>query len=410
MSGVKHYQRTASRSHEYALQSESSQMANKIQAKRSSSATAIVVTTLLLVSCAAYALTYNAVESLRPILSAAIAIAILLLSTLGRLRLPTKLVQRAVLVGYLGLATGLLAATTTDQHYDALIRYTISLLALTALLTNRLPDFRTLFAGAAMVILAYAAFTALFGSKIVFAGTQRFTPFYGGETAVHSSALTVMAMTIVVWFAPWKLPIRIITLVLGIALIVGYGTATEMIMWAIIICGWWIYHHDKHPAWLALVAFIVLPASLMYRERNSLAEATISARGFDAAGSGRFGSWLERAQIYAQYDWANKLIGTGPYTDYRITEIWWWEPKSAHSDWVTIIMEYGIVGATLLCLYLLSSARLVPTPGKYCILALAVGMLLTNSILDRPAIAAFWGIAIYCSQAWSGSEGHRRQK
>ncbi|WP_158279232.1 O-antigen ligase family protein [Kocuria rosea] len=299
--------------------------------------------------------------------------------------------------------------TTTDQHYDALVRYVISLLALTALLTNRLPDYRSLFAGAALIILAYATYTAIFGPATVYAGTQRFTPFYGGETAVHSSALTVMAMTIVIWFAPWKRWLRLSALALGIVLVAGYGTATEMIMWAIMVSGWWIYYRKKHPAWLLGVALIVFPASLLYRERNSVAEATIGVKGIDAAGSGRMGSWLERGQIYLQYDWANKLIGTGPYSDYRITDIWWWEPKSAHSDWVTMVMEYGLVGVVLLCIYLFSLARQVSTPGKYCVLALTVGMLLTNSILDRPAIAAFWGIAIYSSQVWKTPDGLKRK-
>ncbi|MDO6164544.1 O-antigen ligase family protein [Paenarthrobacter aurescens] len=343
----------------------------------------------------AYAVGFNTLVAMRPALSGLVALCVVASLLLGSLLCPRKMTSVLLLLGFM-LFMGLsMSWVGIPQNMDALTRYCISLAALFVLIRLPLGDIRRLLSCAAAIILMYASVVAITAPGVTVAGVVRAGAFVGGEEGFHSSAIVISALAIVIWTSPWRWPVKLVFICTAFALLLAYGGATEMLMLGVFAI-FWVANRRQWPRWLivALCSLMVL-GSVLYRDENSVEGGTVGQLGAGALGSGRLDAWNERLHIFLNESFIFQLFGGGAYSDYRVTPLWWWEEKSAHSDLVTLIMEFGLVGLLFFVICIIATRRMLSPVGSMALTAALAGMVLSNTLLDRPGLAVFWGMAIY---------------
>lgn len=312
--------------------------------------------------------------------------------TIASIQHPQRTAPLLVAVAALILLTLLAQLAGETQQFDVLLRYLTSIAVLFAVHLAPLPDLRRVFSVFGIAVIVYAAVVSLSGGAYGYAGTVRLQPFWSG---VASSSLAVAGLTVVVALSPMKRLWKSIWVSLGFVLVAGYGVVTTMIMVAVFFGGWYFLRKGWSRVWLYLLAIASIVGGILYRDDNAAPGADIASLGFGAIGSGRFDAWLGRFQEFTERDTLTKLIGLGPYSDYQFSALWSWEAKNAHSDLVTLLMEFGLVGLGVLVAAGVFLYKRVTEVGQLALLAIAVGAAASNAFLDRPTVAAVWGIVLY---------------
>lgn len=346
-----------------------------------------------------YAIASSISPQISGIFSVALSIAIALVGYIALLTAPPIKYRLVALLGIVTISTWLNFLAGNNPNTEAMSRYMISMVAIFAL--PLLPaKFKTnLISLGALFLLIIAVRAAVTGPLLEVAGSVRISSFYGGDGAVHTSAITMVALAIIFWMSPWPRLFKILLVLTAASLLLGYGAITEMMMFGI-FCISWIFRNSKRPwLWQTSSLLAMAPFAIMYRETNSVDTATIDQLGLGAVGSGRLDAWTERINIFWTSDTFTKIFGGGPYSDYRTTPLWWWEPKNSHSDILTIFMEFGVLGLLIFVFLVLGILRRSSRSGRPVVMSLLVGMLLSNVVLDRPTTAIFWGLALCMSAA-----------
>lgn len=357
------------------------------------------VALLLVVVAILYALGFNLAPATRPAVSTLLVGAVILGLVLTVMLNWLQSFPIFSLVLFFVLVSLTMDWVGYPQNFDALLRYCVSLAALFIFVRLPAGDIRGKVSAAAGAIIGYACFVAVVYPPITVAGVRRASPFVGGAEGFHSSAIVIGALVIIVWTSPWRRFQKLLVGGAGLVLLVSYGGATEMLMVAVFAV-FWLASKRGWPNWVVLLASAsLIGASVLYRDENSVSGATVGQLGAGALGSGRVDAWLTRFEVFVSSDLITKLFGSGAYSDYRITTLWWWEEKSAHSDLVTILMEFGIFGMALFLVAVMKTKEILSKIGQMALGAAVLGMGLSNTLLDRPALAVFWGLAIYAADA-----------
>lgn len=374
-----------------------SQAGPKIRLAAPDSITTYIWVTLWLFLCA-YIVIYNNNDSLASAVSLVTTSLFFGLLFICSLYCSTFAARLILLIGVLtGISLILILGGDADGNLSALLRYCISLAALGVFVFSRVKDFRSFLSYGATAVVFYATIVAVSSGPLSYSGAVRFAPFFGGETAVHSSSITMVALIIIIWSAPWRRSIRLLLCILGAVLCFGYGVTTALLMLVIFFAAAFLDHYKLSLKWVGVVAVVVLPIGAAWRDSTQVAGGDVASLGIGSLGSGRLAAWVERLQIFANSDFLAKMIGGGPYSDQRTTSLWWWSEKGAHSDLMTVLMEFGIVGVVSLFIYLAHIFRKISSRGRAALIAIICGMVLSNVLLDRPTVAMVWGFAIYSS-------------
>lgn len=344
-----------------------------------------------------YALTFNTLPQVSGALTLALAGCVFLVAYTNVILAVKGQWPWLGLVCFMVFSTFINRLAGDEVNAEALFRYAVAILALSsfALIPSRRVHATISFS--AIALLALALYSAAVGPTVAFAGTIRIAAFYGGEGAVHTSAITMVAITIIFWTSPWTVRRKLPLVLLSTGLLVGYGAATELLMLALFAWTRFARKRSRPLAWTFTGMVVMVPIAILYRDQNSVESASISSLGYGAIGSGRIDAWVERLNIFVTLNPMKQLLGGGPYSDYRVSPLWWWEPKSAHSDLLTILMEFGIIGLSIAVVILYRYWRRLPTGAQPVLISALLGMTLSNVLLDRPGTAVFWGMAIYCA-------------
>lgn len=345
---------------------------------------------VLITVVALYVITYEPVAALRGPLSFTIAGLALAMLAFSAITMHVDGFLFALALFVLVVISVVLDAFYANQNFGALTRYVTSLSGLFAFALLPLQDIRKYAAWTAVAVISTAAVAAAIYGSTIYAGTVRFTPFW---TGIHSSALLVSAMTVVVWLSPCSKQFRIVWSAIGVVLVAGYGVITAILMLALFFSGKWFVDHGWRRIWLfvAGIGFIVVGIFV----RDSTSQRGIQALGIEAVGSGRLGSWLTRLNEFSARDISLQILGTGPYSDFQITELWWWDAKNAHSDIVTLLMEFGALGLVAISAFSFRMYRKWPPAAQIVLLSVALGAASSNALLDRPSVGIAWGLALY---------------
>lgn len=348
----------------------------------------VLLTALVAVNTIAFDLAPS-VSYLAGMLIAASALGMLLFSALLRPRPTGPLVIMVVAIVVLTAINHFLVA---EQQFAVLLRYATSLAALFGIYLAQLPDLRRFCSYVGMALIAYAAFVGVSSGAYTYAGTPRLRPYWSG---VASSSLLIAAVTVLIALSPFKKATKTLWVAAGLALVVGYGVVTTALMLVLFFGGWWFLRKGWSRFWLYAFGAVATIGGILFRNENSVAGADIETLGVGAVGSGRLDSWLDRFTGFAERDLATMLVGLGPYSDYQTTALWDWEAKNAHSDVVTLLMEFGVLGlGAVLCMGVVLYKRSNDVE-KLAIIAIAFGAAASNTTIDRPVASAAWGLALY---------------
>lgn len=249
--------------------------------------------------------------------------------------------------------------------------------------------------------LVIATLSAVLRPQEIVSSLLRLPPFTGGEDGAHSSAYLVALCALLIhqlWLnkaiskrMAWSF------LALAGVLLIGMRVATPIFM----LLNYSLLHINltkrlrtgaKVLLWFAIFASLV--AVLFWHE--TLQE---EARGAEAAsvenlGSGRVGTWLGRIDLLSQRNIPTLLFGSGPGSDKFFSEIWWWEKKDSHNDFLTVIIESGFVGLLAVLLFLFLLFHRLGRDGIPLIFLLLSSSSLSNALLQRPIIATLFWLAV----------------
>lgn len=306
-----------------------------------------------------------------------------------------------LLLGLVTFTTVYLDVFGEPQNWTALIRYLVSFAGLYLITLHRDVTFPTnpiaLAGGFASCFgVAYAATAGGYD----YAGTVRIAPFW--DNLANSSTLMV-GVFILTWVSTIRPTLRLLFLATSGGLVVGYGTVTPILMLLFFVAGRFLVSRGISLKWFSILLVLGTVGGLLFRNANASSDATVQSLGTGAIGSGRVDSWTERLGIFFSSDIVAKLVGTGPYSDYRSTNLWWWASKNAHSDLLTILMEFGAVGLLALVVLTWTLYRESTADVRAVLLVFIFGFASSNLLLDRPGVSVVSGVAI-C--AWAFRSRH----
>lgn len=356
---------------------------------------ATCMTVLTMAFASGYVITYESFPSIATALAAGVAASVLVLLVVTSVFRWWQAAATLGAVAVLVLLTVLLDWTTEPQQYDALTNYIVSVAVVFTVRLAPVPDLRRTLAVMGVCVLCYAAFVAAIGGNYLYAGVIRVEPFWSG---VHSSSLMVAGLTALVALSPFRRGWKVVWVGLGLLLLGLYGVVTPFIMVAVFFGGWFFVRHGWNRFWLYLLAAVSVVVGVLFRNENSVAGARIDALGFESIGSGRLDSWLLRLNEFTLRDLPTMLAGRGPYSDYQVTDLWWWEEKNAHSDVVTMLMEFGLIGLGAVLFAGVAYYKGSSEVERLAFIAVAFGAAASNAFLDRPMVSVAWGMVLYASR------------
>ena len=108
-------------------------------------------------------------------------------------------------------------------------------------------------------------------------------------------------------------------------------------------------------------------------------------RTFDNFTSGRLSMYGVKLDQLSNNTFFNWLVGNGAGSDLIMTDFWWWEAKGAHSDFITFLVEGGLIYFGLTSYILIRFFKLFnKSEGKLLIIAFSFTSLISNGYLVRP--------------------------
>jgi hypothetical protein len=352
---------------------------------------------ILLFLTVAHIMSYDYLPKVTSVISALLPVAVLATVLFAYARnLGEDQLEALLFIAGLGVCAVILRFGGYAISWAVLERYILALTGLCIALFVRGETLRRSAPIYGAVVIVFAGAVGLAQGPVMYAGSGRLDPFTGGDMAVHSSALAVTAAVIAILASKPLKSLWGLIAGIGVLEVIGYGTTGEFISCIVAVVGFSYYQGVittrvpvKRIAILAspLIAYVVFA-------KESLFAATGASDGAATMGSGRVGAWQERFEIALHRGWEFNLIGTGPGSDVRFTDVWWWEAKGAHSDLLTLFMEFGILGLAATVLLIVLLARRVGPRGRIALAAALVGALISNALLDRPVQALFFGLAI----------------
>lgn len=236
----------------------------------------------------------------------------------------------------------------------------------------------------AILLGAYLAFT---GTPYMNGESKRLAVFAGGDTGLHPSAYATscfLFLLFVIYRARvgWAL-VSLAALGVAAATIIGYEVRTVWLMIMVFVAVLSVNWTFRHSPWLVIggagAALIAAAAFLL----------ALNASHFDLAhfSSGRTVIYGERLHLIAGRSLPDFLFGTGSGTDQmRGVDAWRWEAKDSHNDFMTMLIELGVVGLIGFGVIVLAGVWAMPGRYKAWVLMMIASAAVSNGILLRPSL------------------------
>lgn len=101
--------------------------------------------------------------------------------------------------------------------------------------------------------------------------------------------------------------------------------------------------------------------------------------------SGRLTMYVEKYNQLSGNTFITWLIGNGAGSDLIYSDVWWWAKKGAHSDFITVLVEGGVVFLSIFTWIHFKLFNLLKhSQTKYIVVSVGVTGLLSNGFLTRP--------------------------
>lgn len=299
------------------------------------------------------------------------------------------------------LSTMLLTDNTIFKSVSAHLRVYLPLLFLTMLASffARNPTFAINIAKKQAFFAALLLFIGLIILPVSHNRTEVWWPSYFG--GLHTTAYVAMS----VFFTAFSLylskqvkgrSVVIIGLIVFYCVFFGWGVRT--ITGAFLIAAG-LYFIDKIRIdglkIMQLVMFVFVPLSFF------LLIFTIDIDNLDHFTSGRLSMYAEKVDQLSRNSLFSWFFGNGAGSDLIATDVWWWAVKGAHSDFITMLVEGGLIylGGTLFIFYKFYNL-FSTSPARFLILAFLFTSAFSNGYLVRPlpCYLFYFSLALLYSQ------------
>jgi hypothetical protein len=216
--------------------------------------------------------------------------------------------------------------------------------------------------------------------------------FSGTHTSAYVSIFAIAIALAVLEGKWWQTSLSLPVVILAFMVVFGWGVRTAMAGGAIASLYIVFNRASSKQRVLLLVlgmfvgfAFILLAVSFGWITTGSLEEFS----------SGRTSVWMNRVSQIATRPPVEWLVGTGAGSNVTYSDVWWWELKDSHNDFLAIIYEQGAVGLALALALMASVYKLVqPTVAWNAVWLMYFGCsLLSNGVMFRPTASFVFMLA-----------------
>ena len=111
----------------------------------------------------------------------------------------------------------------------------------------------------------------------------------------------------------------------------------------------------------------------------------ISFDNIDLVSSGRISMYYEKFSLIRNFSIIEVLLGKGFGSDLIFTDVWWWDTKGSHNDFITIFFENGILFTVIFLITLSKLYKLLKDDlPKIIFLTIITTSLFSNGFIVRP--------------------------
>lgn len=169
-----------------------------------------------------------------------------------------------------------------------------------------------------------------------------FWPIY--FSGLHTHAYVLLTVFFILFFKyryhKSKIIKLILTTIIVISLGFGYNVRTSfialLVFFMILIIN--KLYRKKEMKDIILFGILILGFSVIIFFNNYF-----SIEKYDYDSSGRLSVYLDRINFISNRSLIENLFGSGAGSDLMLSDTWWWEEKGSHNDYLTIIIEYGVL-------------------------------------------------------------------
>ena len=207
-------------------------------------------------------------------------------------------------------------------------------------------------------------------------------PIYFINIHTHSYILvcTFIGISYLIYKKKKFLWLFIFLLLSFIVLFTGYNVRTAMIVYLIYIAAMlYVNHNFFKVLWLQIIIYLPVFALLFVFTSQSI--------NYNKVSSGRLEMYEKKLDILQTYSFREVLTGRGHGSDFIRTDSWWWTKKGSHSDFITFLVENGVV---YLMFFILLILCIIPSYRKFNLIytSLVFGYffssLISNGFAMRP--------------------------
>lgn len=247
------------------------------------------------------------------------------------------------------------------------------------------------------VCATFAASYAFLGPRIT-VGAVRLAVFTGGADGLHPSAYALLGMFFVLLSLGHPKTVvgrgvNLAILLLLASAILGFEVRTVYLVAGVVAFMWWL---QKRRIWRnGLTRALIFTIMIMISMFTVLLLSTVEDQLLASFSSGRTQNYIERLDIIWGRDLPEFLFGTGPGSDrFRGSVFWSHEEKDSHNDILTATIEMGFVGMIAFISIPLIVLNHLRGPSLAILLGVLASSLVSNGILLRPPLAAFYIFAM----------------
>lgn len=257
---------------------------------------------------------------------------------------------------------------------------------------------------AVVLVFAVAVFQAYYFDPLI-RGTTRLAPFNGGPEGLHPSAYAVLAYLAFFALAYRRLPqtmkwLNLAAFAIGLLTIEMYGVRTAELGLAVAVLTVGVFAAGLYygiPLGNIVIAFAsyVLPtiiAIVLYLvfSVDDLSQELLTFS------SGRTVAYEERLAMFMDRSLFDQIIGGGAGSDFVTgMETWRATAKDSHNDFLSFLLEYGVIGFLIFCCWCLAMLLSSRSVLELAVLAgLIVASFVSNGVLLRPTLFMLFAFAV----------------
>ena len=245
-------------------------------------------------------------------------------------------------------------------------------------------NYTSLIKWAIVYFLFLSAFALLVFDESFNRGVKRL-PIYFSGLHTHNYILTVTFIALSYFLRKHTYILLGYFFITLAFLTLGYGVRTVMVFYLLYISVVFYIKEDMFKTMyakiIAYIPFLILFLTPIIRTFD-----------FDRFSSGRLTMYATKFNILKDYKFHEYLFGRGWGSDFVKTTEWWYDEKGSHNDYLTFMVENGLI-YVLVFIALIFSLMALNKKNHIIYITLIVGYLLTSLISNGfavRALASYW--------------------